>query len=205
MNVTPEDQAFGKALDAAKDYADTIVKAPLQQLGGILADSVGYWRLKNQVRILLKAREFLKRSGIDPHAILPDIFVSILEEGSYHSDESIAEMYAALLAAYLESGDQQDVHPSYCKMLSQMSPLDASLLKFFRQWVSYEGARDVGLRGPSFSVSDIADNKYIPVRAAFLSCQNLCRLGLIQHRGFDRPENHPIPEMFEDIMDAQKY
>ncbi|MHC4445246.1 MAG: Abi-alpha family protein [Planctomycetota bacterium] len=204
MNSIPEEQVLAKALEAAKDYADTIVKAPLKQLGGVLSDSIGYWRLKNQVRILLKARSYLEQSGVDAKKLLPDVFVPIIEEGSYHSDSDLADMYASLLAAHLES-DEEDVHPSYCKVLSQMSPLDATLLQYLRKWVSDEQAREVGLRGPSFSVCNIARDMSISERNVFLACQNLCRLGLIQHRGFDPPDKHPIPQIFEDIMGEQKY
>lgn len=53
MNTPEEIQALSKALDAAKDYADVVVKGTLSEFGGILSDTVGYWRLKNRVRLLL--------------------------------------------------------------------------------------------------------------------------------------------------------
>lgn len=41
--MTNEQQlAITESLKAAKDYADMVVKGPLEQLGGILSDSVGY-------------------------------------------------------------------------------------------------------------------------------------------------------------------
>ena len=80
--LTPDEaQTLGKAIDAAKDYADEVVRGPLGELGGILSDTVGYWRLKNRVRLMLKAKRWLQERGVQPRKILPDIFVPLLEDG----------------------------------------------------------------------------------------------------------------------------
>src|SRR5687768_3106527 len=72
--ATPfEVQSLGTALGAAKEYADSVVKGPLSQIGGILTDTVGYWRLKNQVRLILKAKVWLEERGVEPTKLLPDI------------------------------------------------------------------------------------------------------------------------------------
>lgn len=80
MTTPAEMKALEKGLDAAKEYADAIVKAPLSQLGGILSDSVGYWRLKNQINLILKTKTFLEAKGISSNKLLPDIFVPLLDE-----------------------------------------------------------------------------------------------------------------------------
>ncbi len=51
-----EEKAIEKALEAAKEWASILVEEPLGELGGILSDTIGYWRLKNQINILLKAK-----------------------------------------------------------------------------------------------------------------------------------------------------
>lgn len=56
--ISPEEvKTLEKALDAAKSYADVVVKGPLSELGGIFADTVGYWRLKNKVTLMLKTKK----------------------------------------------------------------------------------------------------------------------------------------------------
>jgi hypothetical protein len=35
-----------QALEIAKHYLDKIIDAPLEQLSGLLADTIGYWRTK---------------------------------------------------------------------------------------------------------------------------------------------------------------
>src|SRR5688500_16607233 len=127
--TTPEEaQALEKSLEAAKEYADSIVKPSLQELGGMLADTCGWWRLKNRVRLLLKAKRFLKEQGIEPTTMLPDVFVPLLEEAGNTEDETLSDMFARLTAAHLDPKRQDEVHPSYSKVLGQLAPLDGKVL-----------------------------------------------------------------------------
>lgn len=101
--MTPDEiQALGKAVDVAKDYADSVVKGPLSELGGILSDTVGYWRLKNQVRLMLKAKKWLEEKAVSPTKLLPDIFVPLLEDGGSVENETLSDMFSSLLACHLD-------------------------------------------------------------------------------------------------------
>jgi len=203
--VTLESEALSKALEAAKDYADSILKAPLNQVGGMLADTVGYWRLKNRVRLMLKAKEWLEARQIKPEKLMPDIFVPLIEDGGNAEDETLAGMFASLLATHLDPQQQENVHPSYTKVLAQISPVDAKVLLEYRRYVSYAGAREVGLRGGGLPVEMIAKELSLPIRVAFLSTLNLWRLGIIERRGYRHPEQHPIPTVFENSPEHQLY
>jgi hypothetical protein len=204
--ITPEEmQSLSKALDAAKDYADSVVKGSLSELGGILSDTVGYWRLKNQIRLILKTKEWLEEKNIAPNKLLPDIFVPLLNDGGNVEDATLADMFASLLACHLDPEQQELVHPSYTKVLAQLSPVDATLMLEFRKFVSHKGAREVGLRGGGIIVLDIAEMTKLSYRSAYLSCLNLERLGIIEHVGYIAPGNHPMPNIFEDSMEHQKF
>jgi hypothetical protein len=204
--MNPEEvQALGKAVDVAKDYADTIVKGPLSELGGILSDTVGYWRLKNQVRLILKAKKWLEEKDIPPTKLLPDIFVPLLNDGGNVENETLSDMFASLLACQLDPEKQELVHPSYAKVLAQLSSIDATLMLEFRKYTSYKEARELGLRGGGLLVPHVAEAAKISIRVAYLSCLNLERLGVVQHLGFRPPDDHPIPSIFEDDMDHQLF
>jgi len=99
MHSPEELKAIEKALDAAKDYADDVVKGALSEFGGILSDTVGYWRLKNRVRLMLKAKQWLQDRGIQPTQVMPDVFVPLLEDGGNVEDETLADMFASLLSS----------------------------------------------------------------------------------------------------------
>jgi hypothetical protein len=205
MNTPEESQALGKALEAAKDYADVVVKGALSEFGGILSDTVGYWRLKNRVRLMLKAKQWLEEKGVQPGKLLPDVFVPLLEDGGNVEDETLADMFASLLAGHLDPSQQDEVHPSYTKVLAQLSPLDAKLMLTFRRHVSDKLAREVGLRGHVLTAKDMAEEIGMPKRATYLSCLNLERLGIVEHFGYRSPEDHPIPTVFEDSPEHQLY
>src|SRR5678816_3878232 len=100
--MTPDDELFHTSLAAARTYADTLLIAPLKQLSGILSDTIGGWRLHNQVRILNCAKRMLEEQNIDPRKILPDVFVPLLEDGSNVSDEELSHMFSSLLAEHLD-------------------------------------------------------------------------------------------------------
>ena len=203
-----EAKALEKALDAAKDYADTVVKGPLAELGGILSDTVGNWRLRNRIRLTLKTKKWLEAKGIAPSKVLPDIFIPILEDGGNVEDETLSDMFASLLASHLDPNTQDKVHPSFAKVLVQLSALDAKVLLAYRKFISYEGARDVGLRGPKLNVEFVVRelaNTNPSKKALYLSCLNLHRLGILQHFGYEAPEGHSMPELFEDSPEHQLF
>src|SRR5437016_14613528 len=128
----PEDQMLDKSLDVAREYADAVLLGPLKQLGGILTDTIGGWRLRNQVRVLLSARKLLEENKIDPKRILPDVFVPLLEEGAKTSDEELTRMFSSLLAEHLDPSRGNQIHPSFAKVLGQLTSIEAkALVKFW--------------------------------------------------------------------------
>jgi hypothetical protein len=90
----------------------------------LLADTVGYWRLKNRVNVLLKAKKLLEEKGIDPTKLLPDVFVPLMDEAGNTADETLADMFARLLASHLDPATQDTVHPAFAKILGQLARHD---------------------------------------------------------------------------------
>lgn len=203
--MTPEDPLLNASLNAARDYADAVLVGPLRQLGAILSETLGGWRLRNQVRILTDARKMLEENQIDPQKVLPDVFVPLLEEGSKTSDEELSRMFSSLLAEHLDPSRSNAVHPSYAKVLAQFSPLDARAVLRFWNLASDPEYRKVGLRGGVMTSVWLAERMGIDGDAALLICLNLARLGLVEHDGTDVPDGHPLPELFEDMADHRFY
>ena len=193
--MTPEDiNGLAKSVEVAKDYADAIVLPPLQQLGGILSDTVGYWRLKNRVNFLLKIKRYLEEQGVKPTKLLPDVFVPLLDEAGNTEDETLSEMFARLGATHLDAEQAGKAHPSFAKTLGQLSPLDVRILRLIdaKDERNYEGIFErVRLKGKwepdatlsRFQITDEARSMWkVTADQAHLSLMNLERLGLVAER-----------------------
>ncbi len=198
-------KSFEIALTAAKEYADLVLKEPMSELSGILSDSIGQWRLRNKVNILLKTQEWMRKKGVSPNKISPGIFVPIIEEGGNVEENDLSIMFSSLLANHLDPDKNNDIHPSFSKVLSQLSSTDAVMLTVISKYVSNKADRNAGLRGGGISVVYIVDKAERSKRATYMSCLNLARLGLIEHCGFTPPSNHAIPEMFSESPKHQDY
>jgi len=189
----------------AKGFAEAVLLKPLGELGGILSDTIGHWRIKNQIRLILKAKEWLEEKKIDPAKILPDVFVPILEEGSKVEDSRLGDMFASLLTSHLDAKTQDRVHPSFPKVLAQLSPLDARGMIEFRRWISDPEYREVGLRGSSMTVGHLSELLEISKTSAYLVALNLNRLGIVQHLFFNPREEKLSIGFLRDVPENQEY
>lgn len=127
-----DDKAIEEAAQTARHYLDPILLQPLGELGLLIKDKISYWRFKNQINTVLKAREFLEKKGIQPEAIktnlLPETIVPLIEAAGESSDDTLSGMFAGLLASAINPDTQDTVHPAYSKVLNQLSPADAAIL-----------------------------------------------------------------------------
>jgi hypothetical protein len=171
MDLTPDD----KSIQLAVHYLDKVVDAPLAELSGILADRVNFWRFKNKVRIILKAKKFLEEKGIDPQRALPGTVIPLIEAAGDADDDRLSDMFAALLATHVSPSGDTRVHPSYAKVLAQLSPLDARVLSEVLEDVCQPG-RDYHKR--VFPADRLAGVLGVPLASVVLSLQNIRRLGL---------------------------
>jgi hypothetical protein len=127
--IPTDPEAQRELVKAARDYADSLVKGPLKEFGGLLGDQLGHWRQMNQVRFLFKAKKYMEEKGVDPKKLLPDVFVPLIEEAGNTEDETLSDVFARLMAAHLDEKDDEKVHPSYTKIAGQISPLDFRILQ----------------------------------------------------------------------------
>jgi hypothetical protein len=183
--MTPQEtiDGFNNALAAAKEYADLIIKPPLEQLGGILADAVGFWRLRNKVRLLLKTKQYLEEQQVEPTKLLPNVFVPLVEEAGNTDDETLSEMFARLLASHLETAQAGKVHPSFAKTLGQLSGLDAQILRMVdrkdeHNWQNRKNRDQHGEWTHAALISETRRRWSVSADQADLSIANLERLGL---------------------------
>jgi hypothetical protein len=193
--MSVEEKAIEEAAETARHYLDKILLEPLSEFGLLLKDKVSYWRFKNQVNMVEKARHFLEAKGVETRQIagkvLPESVVPLIEAGSETSDPTLSDLFAGLLASSVDPSTSHITHPAYGKVLNQLSPLDATILRSLydgieaRQRDFNSGNKPEKLdeniplfRQLGFEVAGIAEALKKPAEEVSLSFENIRRLGI---------------------------
>lgn len=130
--MSVEEKAIEESAKTIRAYLDPMLLSPLSELGLMMKDQVSYWRFKNQVNIALKAKSFLDARGIKSENLFgqlkPSIVVPIIESSGIIDDETLAGMFAKLLANSIDPSTSSSIHPSFTSILGQLAPVDARIL-----------------------------------------------------------------------------
>lgn len=137
IETDPTTTAVAKAIEesvkAIKDWGDKLLGPTLTQGGGILGDTVAYWRFKNQIRLLERTKKYLDAKGISPKALPPTIIVPLLEHGSLEEEPKMQDRWSRLLATAVSEPDS--VSPAFPRILSELSPLEANIIEWMQKRV----------------------------------------------------------------------
>jgi hypothetical protein len=136
--MTSEEQ---QTIQKAYEYADQIVKPPLKQIGCLFADKVRYWRYKNQINILAKAKALHEKKGISPHQIPVKTLVNMIEYSSLEEEENMQELWANLLANATNSENPYNDHNRLIHILKELSSDEALILKHLYNLFNEEGIK----------------------------------------------------------------
>lgn len=124
-------KAIEEAAKIAEKFLGKLVNSALEEGGGILSDTVKFWRFKNQINLAIKAKDFLASKGIEPTKVLPKTLLPILEKGSLEEDEDMKNKWASMLANASDATSSINVRPGYPEILGQLSPLEVKILDTF--------------------------------------------------------------------------
>ncbi len=173
-------KAIEEAAELAREFLGKVANPALEESGSLMGDTVKFWRFKNQVNILLKAKAFLEAKGIEPKAILPRTLAPLLEASSLETEPTLQDMWANLLASYAKGNLVIQSYPSLLKELSSMEVRILTDLNIARVNAGLSG-RDLLTHGSTKKeicrVLSITDDQYD------LMLDNLMRLNLVQPVG----------------------
>jgi hypothetical protein len=128
QHVTDPDLAgVGKELlPAARAFQEAVGQTSVgQEIGQWLADVVRYRRASHQARLLMRAAEKIRASGLPASAVEDRLLRAVLEEGAFEDDERMQERWARLLAS---AATGVTVPPAFPEILRQLEPIEARLL-----------------------------------------------------------------------------
>lgn len=128
IKVEISSKAIEKGLDIAKDFLDKLITPAVEEAGLLLKDQVSLWRLKNQIKVLSKAREYCLRQKIDPKTISLKLLTPLLDNASLEEEEILQDKWAYLLGNMVDSEQNIDNHV-FPYLLSQLSVEEFELLE----------------------------------------------------------------------------
>lgn len=117
-----------QGVSAAKGLLEKLCGPAFEELGSLLQDRARVYRLKNQLRMLGKVQAMLQEAGTDVHAVPLRALLPLLEGAALEDDEGLSDKWAGLLASAASSGEGESTHPSFPRILSEITPQEAIIL-----------------------------------------------------------------------------
>lgn len=132
----------GKGIDAGRElgqFLAPIVRAPLENAMGIVADKLAYMRWERQERLILKAREFMLEQGLSQptRAVPMNVAIPLMQAASMEEDDVLQDTWARLLVNAMDADSGVEVRRSFVSILEQFSPLDVRIMALL-----YDASRD---------------------------------------------------------------
>lgn len=170
---------IGIAAEKALDFIEKLIAAPLMEGTGFFTDKVKYWRFKNQISIIEKARKFLKDKGIEiPKKIPIKDLTTLLEYASFEEDEVMQDSWAKLLANTLDPKNQFNACHIFSQLLNQLSVNEFYVLKFIYSKCFFMSSED----RPYLERAELFRNSATDYKTTMLLIDNLLRLRLIEEQ-----------------------
>jgi hypothetical protein len=99
-----------KSIDLAKDFLSKLIGPAIEEAGLLIKDQMTYWKFKNQVQILTKAKKQCEKYNISPKHISLKLICPLLDNCALEEDEYLQDKWANLLANMVDSEQNIDNH-----------------------------------------------------------------------------------------------
>jgi|TARA_R110000822_G_scaffold309965_2_gene440793 hypothetical protein len=109
-----------KGLELAKDFLGRLINPAAEEVGLLISDNIKFFRFKNQVRILLRAKDYVEKKNIKIKEIPIKILVPLLENASLEDNDTLQNKWANLLVNMIDS-EQNLQNQIFPYILSQIS------------------------------------------------------------------------------------
>lgn len=126
-------KATSNAIDAAREaggFISKFIAGSLEQGMAIVEDRLKYVRWERQVRLSVRADEFLRQLGLEsPTRPVPmKLAIPLIQAASLEEDNDLQDLWAALLANAANASSPIEIQRSYVSILEQLTPLETKIL-----------------------------------------------------------------------------
>lgn len=190
-------KGVGQAIiDTAKDGRVALGRLfgpAITELGATIGDTTRFWRFKNLTNIHIKAEQICLNRGYTPEQLKTLPFgdaIRTIEAASYEEDESVQDLWAALIANAISPDGQEAIKKVYVDILRSLSTPEAALLEVLwncEQKVQFRDLADI--KAFNEMMNSLADKKWrrFPDDVQVVAIQNLTRIRCLTFR--PRPVN----------------
>lgn len=123
--ATVVDGGIDATADVARGFLERLLGPAADEVGVFLHDQVRYYRFRNQVRILAKARQMLADAGLESMVVPLSTLVPLLEAASLEDGDELQRRWAALLS---NAASSDSVQPLFGEMLRRLSSAEVRFL-----------------------------------------------------------------------------
>jgi hypothetical protein len=182
-----------KGLELAKEFLGKLISPTLEEVGLLISDHVKFLRFKNQIRMLLKAKDYVEQHNISVKEIPIKILVPLLEKASLENDDQLQDKWAKMLVNMVDSENnlQNQIFPY---VLSQISIDEFNAVKELlqKEMLHREVRGELGILQkedkyyykPKYKEISARINKVeqdgFMVNLEEFECANLIRLGIVR-------------------------
>ena len=115
------------AIEKIADLVHKLAGPLAEQVGMTLGEKFSAYRVKNWIKTVEKTERLLRDANLPANAVPPRLFLPIIEASSIEDNETLQNMWAALLATASQETDA--VSPSFVETLKQLAPDEARYLE----------------------------------------------------------------------------
>lgn len=131
-DVNIKSTTIEKGIELIKDFAEKLIGPTFEEVGLLISDNIKYYRFKNQISILTKAKKYVKEKNIDIKHIPIKILVPLLENASLEEDDHLQNKWAFMIGNLADSNQnfQNQIFPY---LLTQISLNEFQQLEKFNE------------------------------------------------------------------------
>lgn len=136
---------YEKHAPAIGQFIADIIGHPARQIGGFVGDSVAILRSEVMFKFIPRYRRKLAELGVEsPKALSIGIAYPLLEAASLETDDDLSDMFAGLLATYVNEVGTEKTPKSFIDTVKSMTPIEAQIMKSL--WTAREIHKDNAFR-----------------------------------------------------------
>lgn len=154
--------------------------AALSKFVGPAAEQLGKAAWERAQQLGTKAQQLLAAVGRQPQAVEPKVLFPLVQAASLEAEESLVDIWAALLANTADPAQRVRVQTGFIEVLRQLTPEDAQVLRFIYAHLSADTSEQSGEPDSPLTVEDVLTHFSWPDGKVELSLDNLLRCRLFE-------------------------